>query len=1037
MSTLNEVQFVAEVKSWVDEICRSEGASFPFAKAEIEVRSKGKRERRDFVLLNHRGEKVLTGEVKLPDRSDGRNPYAEELVLDAQEKANAVGVDYFFTWNVNRMVLWKTFVAGLPVADRSIDFFDWASVRDSDELSRPEVVSLLKGKWVEFLSYFADIHRGKRAIPRYPLDKKFVHYLESALEGPANLTRTALYQITDHDKRFTEKIRKWVSSNLGGEFGADQRDELLDTAARFSCYVLAIKLVFYAALRRRHDQLPPLRIPQNGLTAPELDGRLTKAFERAQKVSGDYETVFEGDGFGEKLPLLVDEVVPEWRSLIRQVDLYDFDKIDFHLIGQIFERLISPAERRRNGQHYTKSEIVDLINCFCIQKPEDVVIDPACGGGTFLVRAYARKQWLEERAQSKRTHEERLAEIFGVDISTYAAHLSVVSLATRDMGRVANYPRVSCKDFFDVKRGAKLFPARVTKVKGKSEIVKVALERVDAVVGNPPYVRQEVLTSDQKKDYANTFRKSWPDLKLSGRSDLHIYFWPHASSFLPETDSHFGFLTSASWLDVEYGFPLQRWILQHFCIEAIMESSVEPWFTDARVATAVTVLRREPDLKKRQTNLVRFVQFRRPLEDILMDVEHGADPIAASEELRRRILATKKNVETKDWRIRVVSQRDLIESSDKSNPGTHSGGKWGIHLRAPDIYFELMDRFGDKFVPLSEIAEIRRGITSGCDAFFFPRDVTDEVVEKLSEAELKKRYGITKKDTKRIRICKAGDGSVHLIEAEYLEPEVHSLMEIDSITIDTLALSRVAFIVNDSKSKLRDTRALKYIRWGEKQKFHLRDTCAARETEARNWYQIEPETRSFGILPKIQQYRHIVPLNENGLLVNCSLLELCSAKTDNHVLVAVLNSSIVGLFKWSYGRGLGREANLQLDVYSAQMMPIPDASKFTSDSLEKIAAAFEKMRKSRRVNLADEITWEERRVLDSAILLAVGVPPAEMTRLQEGLYGAIVALHSEMRDLELKAQKNRLKSARNGESPADAASSDEWKISDDSESDDQ
>src|SRR3972149_8028570 len=146
MSTLNEVQFVAEVKSWVDEICRSKDASFPFAKAEIEVRSKGKRERRDFVLLNHRGEKVLTGEVKLPDRPDGRNPYAEELVLDAQEKANAVGADYFFTWNVNRMVLWKTFVAGLPVADRSIDFFGWASVRNSDELSRPEVVSRPKGK---------------------------------------------------------------------------------------------------------------------------------------------------------------------------------------------------------------------------------------------------------------------------------------------------------------------------------------------------------------------------------------------------------------------------------------------------------------------------------------------------------------------------------------------------------------------------------------------------------------------------------------------------------------------------------------------------------------------------------------------------------------------------------------------------------------------------------------------------------------------------------------------------------------------------
>ncbi|MBM4275849.1 MAG: hypothetical protein FJ134_15515 [Deltaproteobacteria bacterium] len=38
--------------------------------------------------------------------------------------------------------------------------------------------------------------------------------------------------------------------------------------------------------------------------------------------------------------------------------------------------------------------MVDLINSFCVRSGQEKVMDPACGGGTFLVRAYARKREL-------------------------------------------------------------------------------------------------------------------------------------------------------------------------------------------------------------------------------------------------------------------------------------------------------------------------------------------------------------------------------------------------------------------------------------------------------------------------------------------------------------------------------------------------------------------------------------------------------------------------------------------------------------------
>ena len=105
--------------------------------------------------------------------------------------------------------------------------------------------------------------------------------------------------------------------------------------------------------------------------------------------------------------------------------------------------------------------------------------------------------------------------------------------------------------------------------------------------------------------------RAWPGLKLSGRSDLHCYFWPHAASFLSD-EGWFGFLVSSSWLDVEYGFALQEWALRNFCIHAILESTAEPWFEDARVKTCAVIMQRCKDEAKRMSNAVKFVRLTVP-----------------------------------------------------------------------------------------------------------------------------------------------------------------------------------------------------------------------------------------------------------------------------------------------------------------------------------------------------------------------------------------------------------------------------------------
>src|SRR5205823_928377 len=77
-----------------------------------------------------------------------------------------------------------------------------------------------------------------------------------------------------------------------------------------------------------------------------------------------------------------------------------------------------------------------------------------------------------------------------------------------------------------------------------------------------------------------------------------------------------------------------------------------------------------------------------------------------------------------------TAEEEIDTSQGSVTPGMFSpetqayrAGKWGRYVRAPDVYFEIMRRFGKRFVALGEIAAVRFGVKTGCDAFFMPRDV--------------------------------------------------------------------------------------------------------------------------------------------------------------------------------------------------------------------------------------------------------------------------------------------------------------------------
>lgn len=67
-------------------------------------------------------------------------------------------------------------------------------------------------------------------------------------------------------------------------------------------------------------------------------------FAEAKQVTGDYETIFGDDpkDMGRRIPFYSDAAVQGWRSLIEQIHEFDFSKLDYEVVGSIFERLIGP-----------------------------------------------------------------------------------------------------------------------------------------------------------------------------------------------------------------------------------------------------------------------------------------------------------------------------------------------------------------------------------------------------------------------------------------------------------------------------------------------------------------------------------------------------------------------------------------------------------------------------------------------------------------------------------------------------------------------
>jgi type I restriction-modification system DNA methylase subunit len=136
-------------------------------------------------------------------------------------------------------------------------------------------------------------------------------------------------------------------------------------------------------------------------------GRFTKDFE-AVFNTGIYDEIVLPEN-----PNLLLDVIDGLKMFINDMETYHIEKLNADVIGHVYEELLEPEERHKLGQFYTPPPIAELICKWTINKPDDTVLDPAVGSGTFIVKSYQRLKELKlENAavESGKIHSENIGQ---------------------------------------------------------------------------------------------------------------------------------------------------------------------------------------------------------------------------------------------------------------------------------------------------------------------------------------------------------------------------------------------------------------------------------------------------------------------------------------------------------------------------------------------------------------------------------------------------------------------------------------------------
>lgn len=183
-------------------------------------------------------------------------------------------------------------------------------------------------------------------------------------------------------------------------------------------------------------------------------------------------------------------------------------------LGDAFCNIRAAEQRRPLGQTYTPPPVIDAMLAWVGEEAPTParVVDPGVGSGRFALAAARR--WPR-------------ATVVATDVDPVA---TLMTRANAAVAGVADRVHVRLMDYRRLKLGVGDGPT--------------------AYIGNPPYVRHHQITPEWKAWLTREAREV--GLSASALAGLHVHFFL-ATALIAKKGDLGSFITSAEWLDVNYG----------------------------------------------------------------------------------------------------------------------------------------------------------------------------------------------------------------------------------------------------------------------------------------------------------------------------------------------------------------------------------------------------------------------------------------------------------------------------------------------------
>jgi len=779
--------------------------------------------------------------------------------------------------------------------------------------------------------------------------KQEIHWiLIEDLRGFVDFITPFISQAIAPNGRFREDIDK-ILDEYAAKTGYKPTPEGF---AREMAYVLMNKIIFYKVLERYYklSTLEPLYEKGFVNTCSEYLRKLKEYFEEAIKVSNDFELIFKTGVYDAVEIIENEEILKVFDWLIRLIETYRIERLG-DVIGLIYEELIPEDERHALGQFYTPKPIAELIVRWSIRSPDDKILDPGCGSGTFLVEAYKRLAELKLRRPFNEikhvpedVHRQILRQLYGVDINEFPTHLTTMNLAMKNVRAPSEVMNIFSRDYFTILPNQKILaPYKVKTPQGEKE-AEIVFKDFDVVVGNPPYTRWNQISEDTRRKILDLYKETLIRYKLykfvtgGAIPGIFIPWIVHSTGFLKE-GGRLGMIISDSWLQTEYGIGFLKYLTYNYKIHAIIDISRRV-FTKPLIGTCIILLEKNSNSEERDSNVSVL---------IYINAEKALDANTILEVIEN----AKKGliVEGEGYFVATVKQSDLKN----------------INFKPIKLFFNVEKILkvlasNDKIISLHKIFQPSEGNT----------------IWSLYASSKGRGAGVGGEEFYYISEDKAREYNLDKYIGIYLKPLISSPDRLKYFTFtekDWNIRKEYMFIANAPRSQL-PPEVQKYISLGETNILITKGPNKGKPVSESSVAKIRKDLRKIEVLGNVVTFYDWYDLGgvvEAPIYVTYGarywmrfVLAKFQSALDHRILaliprqgvqfdevelkalLAYLNSSFTQLQAEVMGRTAGGVALLELDVKPLSSFLILDVKKLPGEEIRKLAELFDKLESEAR-----------------------------------------------------------------------------------------